>query len=100
MSQVRITDHLGKEFTVTRGLHQRCVLPLLFSLYINSLVSELKCRDCGVLCSGMLVSSLLFADDMVLLVKSPEDMRRSLRCLQSRCEKRSVEINAEKSAMM
>ena len=47
---------------------------MLFSLYINSLVAELKHRDCGVLCQGMLVSSLLFADDTVLLAESAEDM--------------------------
>ena len=101
VSQVRINDQLGEEFAVTRGLRQGCVLsPLLFSLYINSLVSELKHRDCGVRCGGMLVSSLLFADDTVLLAESAEDMKRSLQCLQSWCEEWSVEINVEKSAMM
>ena len=101
MSQVRINKRLGKEFAITRGLRQGCVLsPLLFSLYINSLVAELKHRDCGVLCQGMLVSSLLFADDTVLLAESAEDMRKSLQCLQSWCEEWSVRINVEKSAMM
>ena len=101
MSQVRINKRLGKEFAVTRGLRQGCDLsPLLFSLYINSLVAELKHRDCGVLCQGMLVSSLLFADDTVLLAESAEDMRKSLQCLQSWCEEWSVRINVEKSAMM
>ena len=67
MSQVRINNRLRKEFAVLRGLRRGCVLsPLLFSLYINSLVSELKRRDCGVLWGGMLVSSLLFADGTVL----------------------------------
>ena len=101
MSQVRINNRLGKEFAVSRGLRQGCVLsPLLFSLYINSLVSELKRSDCGVLCGEMLVSSLLFADDTVLLAENAEDMRRSLQCLQTWCEEWSVEINVEKSAMM
>ena len=69
------------------GLCQGCVLsPLLISLYINSLASELKRRDCVVLCDGMWVSSLLFADDTVLLTKSSEGVRRSLQCLQSWCE--------------
>ena len=82
MSQVRINNHLGKAFAVSRGLCQGCVLsPLLFSLYINSLVSELKHKDCGVLCCGMQVSSLLFADDTVLLAENAEDIRRSLQCL-------------------
>ena len=66
--------------------------PLLFSLYINSLVSELKRRDCQFRCGGMLVSSLLFADGTVLLAESAENMKRSLQCLQSWCEKWSVEV--------
>ena len=99
--QVRIDDRLGEEFAVTKGLRQGCVLsPLLFSLYINSLVSELKSRDCGILCGGRMVSSLLFADDTALLAENAEDMKRSLQCLQAWCEKWFVEINAEKSAMM
>ena len=71
-----------------------------FSLYINRLVSELKRRDCGVVCGGMLVSSLLFVDDTVFLAENAEDMRRSLQCLQSWCEEWSMEINVEKSDMM
>ena len=46
------------------------------------------------------MSSLLFADDTVLLAENAEDMRRSLQCLQFWCEEWSVEINVEKSAMM
>ena len=46
------------------------------------------------------MSSLLFADDTVLLAESAEDMRKSLQCLQSWCEEWSVRINVEKSAMM
>ena len=41
MPQVRIEDRLGEDFVVTKGLRQGWVLsPVLFSLYINSLVSE------------------------------------------------------------
>ena len=38
------------------------------------------------------MSSLLFADDTVLLAENAEDMKRSLQCLQSWCEKRSIEV--------
>ena len=48
----------------------------------------------------MLVSSVLFADDTVLLAESAEDMRRSPQYLQHWCEEWSMEINGEKSALM
>ena len=51
MSQVRIDGCLGEEFEVVKGLRQGCVLsPVLFSLHINSLVTEYKDRECGVVC--------------------------------------------------
>ena len=46
------------------------------------------------------VPGLLFADDTALLAESADDMRKSLQCLQSWCEKWSVEKNVEKSAVM
>ena len=59
------------------GLRQGCILPpLLFSLYINSLVSKLKEADIGVMCRGQLISALLHADDVVIVAEDGELMRR------------------------
>ena len=74
--------------------------PVLFSLYINSLVTESKDTECGMVCGKIMVPGLLFADDTALLAESADDMRKSLQCLQSWCEKWSVEINVEKSVVM
>ena len=72
-------------------------LPFSFPCtYIKSLVSELKERECGVVCGEIMVPGLLFADDTVLLAESADDMRKSLQCLQRWCEKWSVEINVKK----
>ena len=47
--EVKIGDKQSDHFPVNTGLRQGCVLsPLLFSLYINGLVVELKRRRCGV----------------------------------------------------
>ena len=53
-----------------------------------------------MVCGKIMVPGLLFADDTALLAESADDMRKSLQCLQSWCEKWSVEINVEKSAVM
>ena len=74
-----------------KGLRQGCVLsPVLFSLYINSLVTELKDRECGVVCGDVMVPGLLFADDTALLTESADNMRKSFQCLQSWCEKNGL----------
>lgn len=66
--RVRVGDKLSEEFVVNTGLRQGCVLSsLLFSLYINGLVSTLHNGMCGVQCGGDVVPGLLFADDTSLV---------------------------------
>ena len=76
-SEVKVDKERSKPFRVTCGLRQGCILsPLLFSLYINSLVSKLKEAEVGVMCMGQLISALLYADDAVIFAEDEELMRR------------------------
>ena len=46
--EVKVGDMVRESFDVVKGLRQRCVSPVLFSLYINSLVSRLREAGIGV----------------------------------------------------
>lgn len=60
-------------FDVNVGLCQGCVLSqLLFCLYINSLVDELKKSSSGVECGRNLETTSLFASDGPGIKKSLE----------------------------
>ena len=59
---------------IHQGVRQGCPLsPILFSIYINGLVDRL--RGLGVTVGGRELSSLLYADDIVLMADSPEALQ-------------------------
>ena len=62
--EVKVGEGQSEPFKVICGLKQGCILlPLLFSLNINSLITKLKEAGVGVKCRGQLISVLLYADD-------------------------------------
>ena len=99
--EVRIDSLLSESFTVSRGLRQGCILsPLLFSLYINSLVEKLRGAGVGVECGGQKVAALLYADDAVLMAEDENQVKRGLKVLEEWCREWGVEVNVEKSGVM
>ena len=56
--------------------------PLLFPLYINGLVVELKRKWCGAECGGLLIPGLLSADDSSLFGEDVEGLEQSLMALE------------------
>ena len=98
---VRVKDKLSEEFDASTGLRQGCVLSsLLFSLYINGVVTRLHEGKCGVPCGSDMVLGLLFADDTSLIASDREGLKRSLDVLIKWCEEWGVKINVGKSGIM
>lgn len=55
--EMKVREVLSESFGMSCGLRQGCVLsPLLFSLYVNSLVEKLKVAGVGMECRGRLVT--------------------------------------------
>ena len=99
--QVRVGDRQSRVFEVNVGLRQGCVMsPLLFSLYINGLVKELKEASCGVECGGAVIPGLLFADDTSLFASDGPGIKNSLDVLVRWCDEWGVKINVQKSGIM
>ena len=77
-----------------RGLRQGCSLsPLLFALYISGLGEELASVDEGFKVGDVLVSSLLFADDIVLIARSADGLRRLYKIVKKHCDGLLLDIN-------
>ena len=59
-----------------------CLLsPLLFHLYINDLVSDMKQLNLGIDIDGEKVCILLYADDVILMTETEEELKELLNCL-------------------
>ena len=70
----------------------------MFSLFLEDLELYLQENvDSGLSLNDLTLLLLLFADDMVLLGSSPEDLQRSFDKLNEYCNLWGLEVNTEKN---
>ena len=99
---VRGCNSYSEFFECAIGLKQGEVIsPLLFSLFLEDLELYL-CNDpnCGLNLDDITFILMLFADDMVILGKSPSDLQNSLNRLHEYCGTWGLEVNIEKTKIM
>jgi hypothetical protein len=88
----------------TIGVKQGCpLLPTLFGIYIDELESFLHehiQQGDGCLLHQVLISLLLFTDDLVLLASNPEGLQRQIDTLASFCDLRQLTVNLGKTKVL
>ena len=78
-SAVLVGEDQTEWFDLSTGVRQGCVMsPILFSLFINGLARKINEVGKGVEVGGRQVRLLMYADDIVLLAESAEDLQRML----------------------
>ena len=91
------SDWFDREF----GLKQGCVLsPTLFSVLMNDLVSMLSEQNLGVNLASDIINCLLFADDIVLMGKSEQELQTLLNITARFASKWNLKFNSKKSKVM
>ena len=75
--------------------------PLLFLLFINDFVSSMDVSGADVVCfNSVILFTLLYADDTVLLSKSPKGLQNLLNSLSVYCKKWALDVNIYKTKIM
>lgn len=98
--RVRVGGDMSEPFPSTVGVRQGCPLsPLLFGLVIDRLEQFLaeKCPNSGTLVAGQLLRALLYADDVVLICDSAQQLQAMLDALGEFCAANCMLVNETKS---
>ena len=94
---VRVEDGLLQPIFTTIGLKQGCgISPLLFNLFINKLPDIFDQTCDPVKLGGRDLSSLLWADDLLLLSTSPQGLQNSINKTYSFYNELGLEMNTTK----
>ena len=98
---VRVEGH-EREASIQKGVRQGCSLsPLLFNLYIEQAINEVKEKfGDGVTVQGEVIKTLRFADDIVVLSESAEDLEDLLNGMNETLKAYNMKINKGKTKVM
>ncbi|KAI3371640.1 hypothetical protein L3Q82_023595, partial [Scortum barcoo] len=99
-SLVRIAGSKSDLFPVHVGLRQGCPLsPVLFIIFMDRISRRSQGPE-GVRFGNHRISSLLFADDVVLMASSGQDLQHVLGRFAAECEAAGMRISTSKSEAM
>ena len=104
LSCVRTQHGLTEMFKCTRGTRQGCLLsPLLFSLYVAEIVTMLEEADCkGLFLNADVpnITSLLFADDLVIFADTVGRLQKMIDVISKFCDRWGLSVNLDKTSVM
>ena len=99
-SLVRIASSKSDSFPVRVGLRQGCPLsPILFITFMDRISRRSQVVE-GFRFGDLRIKSLLFADDVVLLAPSSQELQLSLEQFAAGCEAAGMTISTSKSEAM
>ena len=85
-------------FDAKMGVRQGdCISPTLFALFINDLALDIKNLNCGVRYGDLDISILLYADDVVLISETEENLQQMLNMVSEWCRKWRLKCSSSKS---
>ena len=100
-SSIKMDGLLSKEFTCESGVGQGDVIsPNLFNIFINDLPQCLTKGEDTPRTGEKYVNCLMYADDLVVMSLSIEDLQNQIDNLNKYCTEWGLEINKRKTKVM
>lgn len=98
---VKVNNFKTDWFECNNGVRQGdTISPTLFSIFINDLADEINSLNKGINIGNSQISILMYADDVVLLANSEEDLQSMLDTLHSWSTTWLIDINRTKSKIV
>ena len=100
--RIKFQNGISHEFISNCGVKQGDVLsPTLFNIYINGLVNDLDHANTQPIIIGdVKLTSLLYADDIILLSETQEGLQNALNELTKFCSLWKLDVNKQKSKII
>ena len=101
MVRVKVNNQVSDYFRSEIGLKQGEVLsPILFNMYLHD-INECFNQDCDpVVLNNRCLSSLQYADDLIVISQTSEGLQKSMDNLNTYCKKWKLSININKTKYM
>lgn len=102
-SCIKIKDLITDSYNIKIGVKQGDNLsPNLFNIFMNDLPKYLNVStsDIDVALNGRPVNCLMYADDIILLSKSPEGLQKKIDILNDYCNDWCLTINTKKTKVL
>lgn len=100
-SQVLVNGFLTASFRITRSVRQGCPLSmLLFSLYLEPLISRLNDNLVGMLINNTFFKVSAYADDLTIMVRSDEEFDSVMYLVSTFSTVAGINLNSKKSAFL
>lgn len=93
--------YISKQFDISAGVRQGGVLsPVLFAVYLDSLICKLKASRHGAFIGGQYVGCLVYADDILLVSHSIGAMQQMLDICSREAVSLDLQFNTKKSVAL
>src|SRR6218665_3822680 len=101
-ARVKVAGTMSTEFRIRRGVRQGCVLsPTLFNIVAEMVIREtLEGYEGGVQIGGRRITNLRYADDIILIENTMEELQTLTRRLNEAGRKFGLQINKSKTKVM